>query len=481
MKELEAVVLGCYAHRLEVWFRGVFFLAELAHTTGSPGRIAELVKRQNDVFMATKDGAREGVQRVEALLAKSLLPFPPRPRTLDDYLRWSRAAVETAREALPPDSPARTAFEVGDAFGELWACSTLARLFRSHYDATPGPVELLGHKLYGELVATCAHRMADATNRLEEALKHPALAARARPPGERVVAAARRAPITCGRDHLTGPAQALAELEVEIARFDPLQAETRAAFPAEPEKPAESWLVLLVPRTEGQPSGVLLTLLPPREAIVNAQGADMVALIDALLAGARERLIACGKPTLVVPLDGRHGLAGKVLEESRRRGWPFARHLPAGQARHLLDLDGPDAAPSLAADQVPALIDELGKDANDAVDAGELGEAMAIHRRILAVLARHFGWWTPFVPTVLQRLVAVAAQTGAADTVREASELVRHVVSQPMPTPPPNPATLVERLTSLAQNCARAGQLETSAVVLRVASRFEQGSEMPQP
>jgi len=42
--------------------------------------------------------------------------------------------------------------------------------------------------------------------------------------------------------------------------------------------------------------------------------------------------------TLVYPLDDRHGLAGVVLDESQRRGWKFARHVP-GIQRIPADVD----------------------------------------------------------------------------------------------------------------------------------------------
>src|SRR5262245_51910595 len=110
--------------------------------------------------------------------------------------------------------------------------------------------------------------------------------------------------------------------------------------------PMSSWLLLRVPRASGakEMSGVL----GAGDFIATSRGADIPSVCDALLAKAGEAGRDVAAVTLVFRLDGRHMIAGDVLDEANRRGWSFSRHVPRGAEPYLLDLEGPDAAPGVA-------------------------------------------------------------------------------------------------------------------------------------
>lgn len=169
---------------------------------------------------------------------------------------------------------------------------------------------------------------------------------------------------------------------------------------------------------------------------------------------------------LIDPLDGRHDLAHLVLEEANRRGWRFARHVPRGQEAHLLDLDGDDAEPALAASEIPTRLDELEQQMQGAIDASELGEALAIARQALTLLVRHRGFWHPDTLRMTSSLVDLATHTGAGENIDEAAGLIEHVIAQPLPASVDEPTTVLGKLDEMAHRCMDADRPELALRVL---------------
>lgn len=227
----------------------------------------------------------------------------------------------------------------------------------------------------------------------------------------------------------------------------------------------ESWLLLRVPR--GPEADTMSAVLSVDGAIRTAVGPDIPATIDAVLAGAPppEGL------RLVLPLDGRHGLAHAALDEANRRGWGFSRHLPAGEELHLLDLRGPDANPASVDETFVALQAEAGA----ALKASELGEAMAVLRQSLAMCAANPGWWHPDTLWALSNLVRVADATGAPENVAEAAGLAAVVLAQPRPETLENAAGTLRKLGELAHNLHDAGQTGLAGRALAASVELARG------
>ncbi len=169
--------------------------------------------------------------------------------------------------------------------------------------------------------------------------------------------------------------------------------------------------------------------------------------------------------TLVVPLDGRHGLAHMALDESNRRGWTFSRHVPPGMEVHLLDLDGPDANPSDVASTVAALQQE----AREALGDSELGEGLAVLRRALAVGWRNLGPWHPDTLWAASNLLHVAAATGAAENLAQAVALTDLLMNEPLPQQAENPTGILRKLGEVAERCAKNGRHDVARRALAAA------------
>ncbi len=225
-----------------------------------------------------------------------------------------------------------------------------------------------------------------------------------------------------------------------------------------------AWLLVRVPRARDATS--MSGVLGVGGWVTTARGKDIPAVCEALLVAAK----AAGRPlssvVLIDPLDGRHDLAHILLEEANRRGWGFERHVPHGQEAHLLDLDGADAEPALAASEIPARLDELGEETQGAIDASELGDALAIARQALTLLVRHRGFWHPDTLWIASSLVDVAAQTGAGENIDEAVGLLEHVIAQPLPAAFDDPTALVGKLDAAAHSCMDADRPELALRLL---------------
>jgi tetratricopeptide (TPR) repeat protein len=187
---------------------------------------------------------------------------------------------------------------------------------------------------------------------------------------------------------------------------------------------------------------------------------------DALLAAAKTAGRALSSVVLIDPLDGRHDLAHVMLEEANRRGWGFARHVPRGQEAHLLDLDGADAEPALAASEIPARLGEIGGETQGAIDASELGEALALARQAMTLLVRHRGFWHADTLWIASSLMDVAAQTGADENIDEAVGLIEHVIGQPLPAAFDDPTALLGKLDEAAHSCMDADRPELALHLL---------------
>lgn len=229
-----------------------------------------------------------------------------------------------------------------------------------------------------------------------------------------------------------------------------------------------AWLLLRIPRMKSATtmSGVLGI---GDDYVTTAVGADIPAVCDALLASAREAGHTASAVTLVYPLDGRHQLAHLALEEAQRRGWRFERHLPRGAEPHLLDLEGADAAPTWEAGEVATLFDALIKEIQQAVQASELGEALAILRRLLALGLRHFGAWHPDTFWAASNLMRFAGGTGADANIEQAEGLIEHLLRQPFPAQFDNTFGLLRKLEETAKNAAQCGRTDLAVRLAEAA------------
>ncbi|MFN0248665.1 MAG: hypothetical protein ACKV2T_17380 [Kofleriaceae bacterium] len=238
------------------------------------------------------------------------------------------------------------------------------------------------------------------------------------------------------------------------------------------------WIVLRIPRSAEatQMSGVLSA----NAALFTERGATIAAVCDALVAHVPE-----STPRLIVPLDGRHGLAGEVLDEATKRGWEFGRHPPAGSELHVLDLGGPDAATSLATAEATALLEKLVSAMGEAWDHDELGESMGIGRQAMTLSLHHFGAWHPYTYWVMSNLFQTSAGTGNADNIREASAFVDHLLAHDAPDAFVGAQSSIVRLDELAHRCmgvsdrALAARVYDTAIVI-ARGAFGDGSTFHQ-
>ena len=218
------------------------------------------------------------------------------------------------------------------------------------------------------------------------------------------------------------------------------------------------WIVLRFPRSSNATD--LSGVMSANGAVLVERGASVPVVCDALLAHAPSTT-----PLLVHPLDGQHGVAHLVLEEAQKRGWKFGRHPPAGSELHILDLEGPDRAPSLSSDEATALLEGLVAAMAEAWNDNELGESMAIGRQGLTLCLHHFGAWHPYTYWVMSNLFQASAATGNDDNIREASAFLDHLLSRPSPAAFLGGQSSIVRLDEIAHRCLATGD---AALVGRV-------------
>lgn len=225
---------------------------------------------------------------------------------------------------------------------------------------------------------------------------------------------------------------------------------------------SSSWLLLRIPRIQGAQS--MSGVLSIGDNVVTAEGADIPSVIDALLGKAGKPV---GKLTLIDPLDGRHNVAGTVLDEANARGWGFSRHVPPGAERWLLDLDGADAAPGVQ--DIAQLWESLTGDVRGAIDASELGEALAALRQLLLVGLKHLGAWHPDTLWAASNLIKIARGTGADPNVDQACNLADYLIAQPLPEEFANALGTLRKLEETARNAASAGRTDTAVRLMEAA------------
>jgi hypothetical protein len=206
------------------------------------------------------------------------------------------------------------------------------------------------------------------------------------------------------------------------------------------------WLVLRIPRSADAKhmSGVLSA----NGELFVEQGATIAAVCDALVARAPG-----ARPMLIDPLDGRHGLAGQVLDEATKRGWEFGRHPPAGTEMHVLDLTGPDAEAALAKADATALLEKLASAMGEAWNDNEYGESMGIGRHALTLCLHHFGGWHPYTYWIMSNLFQSSAGTGNDDNIRQACAFVDYLLSSEKPSSLEGAQSSIVRLDELAHRC----------------------------
>lgn len=223
------------------------------------------------------------------------------------------------------------------------------------------------------------------------------------------------------------------------------------------------WIILRMPRSSSATdmSGVLSA----SGALFTERGATIAAVCDALIAHAPS-----SKPRLVDPLDGRHGLAGHVLDEATKRGWEFGRQLPPGDELHVLDLGGPDAETSLAAVDATALLEKLVSAMGDAWNDNELGESIGIGRQALTLCLHHFGAWHPYTFWVMSNLFQGCAGTGNADNIREAGAFLDHLISRDKPDAFVGAQSSIVRLDEIAHRCLGVGNAALAGRVYDAAT-----------
>jgi hypothetical protein len=221
-----------------------------------------------------------------------------------------------------------------------------------------------------------------------------------------------------------------------------------------------SWMLLRIPRTDGATSMSGVLFVDGKQYV--ARGAQIAEVCDALVANAPE-----AKPTLIFPLDGRHGLAGYVLDESQKRGWEFSRHVPAGHEDVLFDLDGVDAAADLA--DPSDLLQELATAMGEAWNDNEIGESMGIGRQALTLCLQHFGAWHGYTFWIMSNYFQAAAGTGNDENVREVCNVVEYLVKQPKPATVPGLGTAANKLAEIAQRAASVDQMDLANRLTEIA------------
>jgi hypothetical protein len=174
MQPREAFLVGYLTSTVGVPFRGIEVLNAVG--VGASPPLVQQIIAQADAFRAGNAQTRDDVLRVEALLAKNQLPTPVKPRTLEEYVTWSRDASVAAGKAFPNESLAAAALLVGGFFGDLLAAVQLELILVQLEGVAPEHAPLAKH------AAEEAGRAARAVERLGLAKRHPALPEPARAP-----------------------------------------------------------------------------------------------------------------------------------------------------------------------------------------------------------------------------------------------------------------------------------------------------------
>lgn len=220
-----------------------------------------------------------------------------------------------------------------------------------------------------------------------------------------------------------------------------------------------TWLLLRIPRASGATSMSGILFVDGQQHV--ARAAQIAEVCDTLVAKAPG-----AKPTLIFPLDGRHGLAGYVLDEATKRGWEFSRHVPAGYEELLFDLDGADA---VAGADPTELLQELATAMGEAWNDNEIGESMGIGRQALTLCLEHFGAWHAYTFWIMSNYFQAAAGTGNDDNIREVCNVVEYLVKQPRPDPVPGAGSAANKLAELAQRAANVDNLDLANRLIEIA------------
>jgi hypothetical protein len=216
MEPLEALFIGFLPSYVGIAFRGME-LANLA-ASGANGELAKRAAARIAELRAHNAQTIDHVNRVDAILGKHQLARPAKPRTFDEFTRWAGDASKAAGAAVPQESRAAAALLAGSFFGDLIAAATLGGFVLGFLDAEPA------HAGLSTEASRLAKQLAQAANRLETTLRHPALPAKAKTALESALAAVKRTPAIDSRDR---SASAQQQLVAELNRRIP---EINAAF-----------------------------------------------------------------------------------------------------------------------------------------------------------------------------------------------------------------------------------------------------------
>ena len=166
MKTLEAFQLGLFAQLVGFRFNGVEVIERIKPAEG--GLLAMAKKHVAALNQRNQETIDLGM-KLDALLEKSGITSPGRPRTLEEYLAWSAAIRERTLAAGEGDVQAQTAYHLGHALGETVATASLGSMVADLRSQAPD------HAYLAQRAAELAARLANARRQLELLQESPAL------------------------------------------------------------------------------------------------------------------------------------------------------------------------------------------------------------------------------------------------------------------------------------------------------------------
>ncbi len=186
MEPRAAFFVGYLTSMVGVPLRSVALMNTIGqHATGA---LAEAIDAHVKNLQDSSGETVDHVLRVEAILAQHALAVPTRPQAFDSWVTWSGAVSRAIGGAVASSSPTAAGLVAGGFFGDLVATIQVGQLVTALQGVASDEAELGTH------AAAHAKLAARAVERIEIAMRHPALPASARVQLGAAVAAYRRAP-----------------------------------------------------------------------------------------------------------------------------------------------------------------------------------------------------------------------------------------------------------------------------------------------